>query len=113
MVKYRIGREHQDTTAGPNLSLASFPQIVIERMRNISVRVQPKFRKTTGPVNLSGRVLNVCNVQLCDVFARLFNLSVSSNVIPALCGICPVPKNANPVERNDVRPIVLMYYEML
>ena len=49
--------------------------------------------------------------QLCGVFARLFNLSVSSNVIPALWKmsiiICPMPKTANPVELSDLRPIAL------
>ena len=78
MAESRFGR-------GENVYLASFPQIVIERTRKIGFRVQNiqlNFRRTTGPDNLSGRVLNVCNVQLCNVFVRIIN--------QLKCHTCPV-----------------------
>ena len=80
------------------------PKVVQRELKKLNIR------KATGPDNLSGRVLKACSEQLSGVFSRLFNLSISSNTIPALWKksiICPVPKRPNPVELNDFRPIVL------
>ena len=42
------------------------PEVVQRELNKINIR------KATGLDNVSGGILKVCNVQLCDVFARLF-----------------------------------------
>ena len=54
------------------------PEVVQREINKLSIR------RATGPDNLSGRVLKMCSVQRCDVFSRLFNLPIISNVIPTL-----------------------------
>ncbi|KAF7691456.1 hypothetical protein HF521_011753, partial [Silurus meridionalis] len=43
-------------------------------------RVNP--RKSAGPDNIPGRVLRECAEQLADVLTDIFNISLSSNVVP-------------------------------
>ena len=80
------------------------PNVVQRELNKLNIRI------ATWPDNLSGSLLNACSEQLSDVFARLVNLSISSNTIPALWKksiICPVNKIPNPVELNDFRPVAL------
>ena len=67
-------------------------------------------RKACGPDGLSPRLLNVCSLELCDIFHILFNESVFSGEIPYLWKtaiIIPVPKISKPIELNDYRPVAL------
>ena len=67
-------------------------------------------RKAPGPDGLIGFVLKSCNEQLCNVFCRLFQLSIDKCIIPKVwktSKIVPVPKKTNPVEMNDFRPVAL------
>ena len=67
-------------------------------------------RKAPGPDGLSGMVLKKCCEQLCNVFCRLYQMSIDNHVIPALwkkSKIVPVPKKPNSSEMNDFRPVAL------
>ena len=75
---------------------------VARALRKINVR------KACGPDSLSPRLLNVCSLELCDIFHILFNESVFSGEIPYLWKtaiIIPVPKISKPAELNDYRPV--------
>ncbi|KAK2899380.1 hypothetical protein Q8A73_012509 [Channa argus] len=67
-------------------------------------------RKSAGPDNIPGRVLRECAEQLADVFTDIFNISLSSNVVPTCLKtttIVPVPKKSTVSCLNDYRPIAL------
>ncbi|KAK3563208.1 hypothetical protein QTP86_018266, partial [Hemibagrus guttatus] len=49
-------------------------------VRNTLCRVNP--RKAAGPDNIPGRVLRECAEQLADVFTDIFNISLSSTIVP-------------------------------
>ncbi|KAK3510918.1 hypothetical protein QTP70_025540 [Hemibagrus guttatus] len=49
-------------------------------VRRTLCRVNP--RKSAGPDNIPGRVLRECAEQLADVFTDIFNISLSSAVVP-------------------------------
>ncbi|KAK3564155.1 hypothetical protein QTP86_009038 [Hemibagrus guttatus] len=51
-------------------------------MKSALCRVNP--RKSAGPGNIPGRVLRECAEQLADVFTDIFNISLSSAVVPDL-----------------------------
>ncbi|KAK3555576.1 hypothetical protein QTP86_022017 [Hemibagrus guttatus] len=62
-------------------------------VRRTLCRVNP--RKSAGPDNIPGRVLRECAEQLADVFTDLFNISLTSAVVPTCLKtttIVPVPK---------------------
>ncbi|KAK3573214.1 hypothetical protein QTP86_015131, partial [Hemibagrus guttatus] len=64
-------------------------------VRKTLCRVSP--RKSAGPDNIPGRVLRECTEQLADVFTDIFNISLSSAVIPTCLKtttIIPVPKKS-------------------
>ncbi|KAK3517635.1 hypothetical protein QTP70_013643 [Hemibagrus guttatus] len=64
-------------------------------VRNTLCRVNP--RKAAGPDNIPGRVLRECAEQLADVFTDIFNMSLSSAVIPTCLKtttIIPMPKKS-------------------
>ncbi|KAK3552018.1 hypothetical protein QTP70_031593, partial [Hemibagrus guttatus] len=71
-------------------------------------RVNP--RKSAGPANIPGRVLRECAEQLVDVFTDIFNISLSSAIVP-MClktmTIVPVPKKSTVSCLNDYCPIAL------
>ncbi|KAI5090163.1 gastrula zinc finger protein XlCGF28.1-like [Silurus meridionalis] len=67
-------------------------------------------RKSAGPDNIPGRVLRECAEQLADVFTDIFNISLSSNIVPTCLKtttIVPVPKKSTVSCLNDYRPITL------
>ncbi|KAM3843222.1 nuclear pore complex protein Nup107 [Diretmus argenteus] len=67
-------------------------------------------RKAAGPDNIPGRVVKGCANQLKDVFADIFNVSLSQGVVPTClksATIIPVPKKNNPACLNDFRPVAL------
>ncbi|KAK3558854.1 hypothetical protein QTP86_030445, partial [Hemibagrus guttatus] len=71
-------------------------------------RVNP--RKSAGPDNIPGRVLRECAEQLADVFTDIFNISLSSAVVPTCLKtttIVPVPKKSTVSYLNDYRPVAL------
>ncbi|KAK3507850.1 hypothetical protein QTP70_001423 [Hemibagrus guttatus] len=71
-------------------------------------RVNP--RKSAGPDNIPGRVLTECAEQLADVFSDIFNISLSSAIVP-MClktmTIVPVLKMSTVFCLNDYRPVAL------
>ncbi|KAK3568303.1 hypothetical protein QTP86_003536 [Hemibagrus guttatus] len=71
-------------------------------------RVNP--RKSAGPDNIRGRVLRECTEQLADVFTDIFNISLSSTVVPTCLKtttIVPVPRKSTVSCLNDHRPVAL------
>ncbi|XP_051980215.1 uncharacterized protein LOC127641324 [Xyrauchen texanus] len=71
-------------------------------------RVNP--RKAAGPDNIPGRVLRGCADQLADVLTDIFNISLSSAVIPTCfkaTTIIPMPKKSSVSFLNDYRPSAL------
>ncbi|KAI5102839.1 gastrula zinc finger protein XlCGF28.1-like [Silurus meridionalis] len=77
-------------------------------VRKTLCRVNP--RKAAGPDNIPGRVLRECAEQLADVFTDIFNISLSSNVVPTCLKtttIVPVPKKSTVSCLNDYRPVAL------
>uniref|UniRef100_A0A1A8ATP4 Reverse transcriptase domain-containing protein n=1 Tax=Nothobranchius furzeri TaxID=105023 RepID=A0A1A8ATP4_NOTFU len=71
-------------------------------------RVNP--RKAAGPDNIPGRVLKECAEQLADVLTDIFNISLSSAVVPTCfkaATIVPVPKKSSVSCLNDYRPVAL------
>ncbi|KAI4880495.1 hypothetical protein NFI96_000640, partial [Prochilodus magdalenae] len=71
-------------------------------------RVDP--RKATGPDNIPARVLRECADQLTDVFTNIFNISLSSAIVPTCLKattIIPVPKKSSVSCLNDYRPVAL------
>ncbi|KAK3546812.1 hypothetical protein QTP86_002919 [Hemibagrus guttatus] len=82
-------------------------------------RVNP--RKSAGPDNIPGRVLRKSAEQLVDVFTDIFNISLSSAIVPTCLKttiIVPVPKKSTVSCLNDYRtvaltPIVMKYFKRL
>ncbi|KAK3548106.1 hypothetical protein QTP70_004720 [Hemibagrus guttatus] len=77
-------------------------------MRKTLCRVNP--RKAAGPDNFHGRVLRECAEQLPDVFTDIFNISLSSAIVPTCLKtttIIPVPKKSPVSCLNDYRPVAL------
>jgi len=77
----------------PLLSPGPIITIMAEDMRCELGRLRPG--KAAGPDDLSPRVLKVCAAQLCRFFRHIFNLSLSTTIVPVLwktsC-LVPVPK---------------------
>ncbi|KAK3551103.1 hypothetical protein QTP70_013026 [Hemibagrus guttatus] len=71
-------------------------------------RVDPQ--KSAGPDSIPDRVLRECAEQLADVFIDIFNISLSSTVVP-MClkttTIVPVPKKSTVSCLNDYHPVAL------
>ena len=66
--------------------------------------------KACGPDRLSGKLLKCCSDQLAENFTYIFNLSITSMVIPKLwktAEIIPVPKRSEIESMNDLRPVAL------
>ncbi|KAI5092860.1 hypothetical protein C0J45_17251 [Silurus meridionalis] len=77
-------------------------------VRKTLCRVNP--RKSAGPDNIPGRVRTECAEQLADVFTDIFNISLSSNVVPTCLKtttIVPVPKKLTVSCLNDYHPVAL------
>ncbi|KAK2899445.1 hypothetical protein Q8A73_012574 [Channa argus] len=75
-------------------------------VRKTLCRVNP--RKSAEPDNVPGSVLRECAEQLADVFTDIFNISLSSNVVPTCLKattIVPVPKKSTCFERLVMRHI--------
>ncbi|KAK3575061.1 hypothetical protein QTP86_019760 [Hemibagrus guttatus] len=75
-------------------------------VKRILCRVNP--RKSAGPDNIPSRVLRECAEQIADVFTDIFNISLSSAVVP-ICfktmTIVPVLKKSTVSCINDYRPV--------
>ncbi|KAK3515250.1 hypothetical protein QTP70_012923, partial [Hemibagrus guttatus] len=72
-------------------------------VRRTLCRVNP--RKSAGPDNIPGRVLRECAEQLADVFTDIFNISLSSAVVPTCLKtmtIVPMPKKSTVSCLNDI-----------
>ncbi|KAK3539575.1 hypothetical protein QTP70_010270 [Hemibagrus guttatus] len=77
-------------------------------VRKTLCRVNPQ--KAAGPDNIPGRMLRECAEQLADVFTDIFNISLSSAVVPTCLKtttINPVPKKSPVSCLNDYRPVAL------
>ncbi|KAK3556404.1 hypothetical protein QTP70_007976 [Hemibagrus guttatus] len=77
-------------------------------VRRTLYRVNP--RKSAGPDNIPGRVLRECAEQLADVFTNVFNISLSSAIVPTCLKtttIVPVLKKSTVSCQNDYRPVAL------
>ncbi|KAK3572884.1 hypothetical protein QTP86_009899 [Hemibagrus guttatus] len=67
-------------------------------------------RKSAGPDNVAGRVLRECAEQLVDIFTDIFNIFLSSTVVPTCLKtttIVPVPKKSTVSCLNDYHPLAL------
>ncbi|KAK3574928.1 hypothetical protein QTP86_019810, partial [Hemibagrus guttatus] len=77
-------------------------------MKRTLCRVNPQ--KSAGPDNIPGTVLRECAEQLADVFTDIFNISLSSVIVPTCLKtmtIVPVPKNSTVSCLNDYCPAAL------
>ncbi|KAK3527450.1 hypothetical protein QTP86_023068 [Hemibagrus guttatus] len=77
-------------------------------MRKTLRRVNP--RKAAGPDNIPGRVSRECAEQLADVITDIFNISLSSAIVPTCLKtttIIPVPKKSPVSCLNDYVPVAL------
>ncbi|KAK3554578.1 hypothetical protein QTP70_025534, partial [Hemibagrus guttatus] len=71
-------------------------------------RVNP--RKAAGPDNIPGSVLRECAEQLADVFTDIFNISLSSAVVPTCLKtttIIPMPKKSPVLRKAHLPPLIL------
>ena len=69
-----------------------------------------KTNKACGPDGLTGRVLKSCARELSFIYTYIFNMSLSTNIIPDIwktSKITPVPKSNSIKQMNDLRPIAL------
>ncbi|KAI4900497.1 hypothetical protein NFI96_007889, partial [Prochilodus magdalenae] len=76
-------------------------------VRKTLLRVNPR---KAGPDGIPGRVLRECADQLADVFTDIFNISLSTAVVPTCfktTTIIPVPKKSTVSCLNDYRPVAL------
>ncbi|KAK3547940.1 hypothetical protein QTP70_001327 [Hemibagrus guttatus] len=67
-------------------------------------------QKSAGPYNVPFRVLRECTEQLADVFTDIFNISLSSAIVPTCLKtltIVPVPKKSTVSFLNDYHPVAL------
>ena len=67
-------------------------------------------RKSSGPDNVSGRLLKSCAEQLCGIFRFIFQMSLNLQKVPRIwkeATIVPVAKNNTPKTLNDFRPVAL------
>lgn len=67
-------------------------------------------RKANGPDGVPRKVLKACADQLCGVFMKIFNLSLSLATIPPClksATIIQVPKKSATISLNDYRPVAL------
>ncbi|KAK3534614.1 hypothetical protein QTP86_016761, partial [Hemibagrus guttatus] len=67
-------------------------------------------QKSAGPDNIPGRVLRECAGQLADVFTDIFNIPLSSTIVPTCLKtttVVPVPKKSTVSCLNDYRPVAL------
>ncbi|KAI5618694.1 gastrula zinc finger protein XlCGF28.1-like [Silurus asotus] len=82
-------------------------------VRKTLCRVNP--RKSAGPDNIPGRVLRKCAEHLVDVFTDIFNISLSSKIVPTChktLTIVPMLKKSTVSCLNDYRPIALTHIVM-
>ena len=66
--------------------------------------------KAMGPDNIPPRLLKEFAYELAEPISDLFNLSLSSGIVPdtwKCANITPIPKEKLPKEENDLRPISL------
>ena len=87
---------------------ASALVITEEDVRVVFKRIN--IRKAAGSDGLPGRVFKVCADQLAGVFTNIFNLSLSTGIVPACFKssvIIPVQKKSKVTYPNDWRPVAL------
>lgn len=91
------------TTLAPNDQVLCLNSVDV---RKTLYRVNP--RKSAGPDNIPGRVLRGCADQLADVLTDIFNISLSSAVVPTCfkaTTIVPIAKKSSVSCLNDYRPV--------
>ena len=69
-----------------------------------------KCGKAGGPDNIGSKLLKYCAEQLVNPVWKFFQASLDQSVIPDVwkkSEIIPVPRNNNPKELNDLRPVAL------
>ncbi|KAK3539813.1 hypothetical protein QTP70_013299 [Hemibagrus guttatus] len=82
--------------------------LIMADVRKTLCRVNPW--KAAGPDNIPGRVIRECTEQLADVFTDIFNISLSSAIVPTCiktATIIPVPKKSPVSCLNDYHPVAL------
>ncbi|KAK3569656.1 hypothetical protein QTP86_002645 [Hemibagrus guttatus] len=82
--------------------------LTLANVRKTLCRVNP--RKAAGPDNIPARVLRECAEQLADVFTDIFNIFLSSTIVPTYLKtttIIPVPKKSPVYCLNDYCPVAL------
>ena len=84
------------------------PSITIEDVEKSFSKIN--IRKACGPDKLAGIVLKECREQLSVIFAKLYQISLSTHTLPDIwktSNIIPIPKKSNPQVLNDYRPVAL------
>ncbi|KAI4874104.1 hypothetical protein NFI96_018126, partial [Prochilodus magdalenae] len=103
----------EDPDTPPSIRLTPTPgevplSVTPAEVRRTLRRINP--RKTAGPDNIPGRVLQECADQISEVLADIFNVSLTQAAVPTClktATIIPVPKSSTVTGLNDYRPIAL------
>ena len=102
------GESDGDDGTTPAGSDSELMEITVDEVRKQFGRC--KDGKSSGPDNLSTKILKSCSYELAPIFCKLFNMCLTSGELPSiwkLSSIVPVPKSTSAKENNDFRPIAL------
>ena len=86
----------------------AYDPIATYRVRRSLTKINTN--KACGADRLSGQLLKCCSDQLAEIFTYIFNLSITSMIIPKLwktAEIIPVPRRSKIESMNDLRPVTL------
>ncbi|KAK3550582.1 hypothetical protein QTP70_000038 [Hemibagrus guttatus] len=99
-----------DVTARKTIPLLEDQVLCLTRADVRKTLRRVNSQKAAGPDSIPSRVLRECAEQLADVFTDIFNISLSSAVVPTCLKtitIIPVPKKSPVSCLNDYCPIAL------
>lgn len=91
------------------LTSSSSP-LILNTREVVKALMKTRESCSSGPDNISSRVLRHCAHQLGDVFRTLFQNSIDSHTVPQLwkhSTVIPIPKKNNLTSLNDLRPVAL------
>ncbi|GAA6085469.1 uncharacterized protein LOC122764210 isoform X1 [Tachysurus ichikawai] len=72
----------QSTTNSAHSSTSGTYHLTLQEHEVRSVLKTVNTRKAAGPDGITGKVLKTCRNQLAGIFTKIFNLSLSSPIIP-------------------------------
>ena len=106
----RFDRDNQMAAGAVRTGVTGTPPFTISESDVRGVFRGVNGRKAAGPDQIPGRVLKSCANQIAPVYTEIFNMSLAHAIVPSCFKqsiIVPVPKNSNPIDLNDYRPVAL------